>query len=66
MEDREIVELFWARDEGAIPAAQERYGARLTALTERLRAALPEDGAVRAPAGHSPLTAPGKCSIINR
>ena len=36
MEDREIVELFWARDEGAIPAAQERYGARLTALTERL------------------------------
>ena len=36
MEDREIVELFWARDEGAIPAARERYGARLTALAERL------------------------------
>ena len=32
MEDTEILERFWKRDEGAIPAAQEQYGARLLQL----------------------------------
>lgn len=36
MEDREIVELFWTRDDGAIPAAQARYGVRLLRLAEQL------------------------------
>lgn len=36
MEDRQIIQLFWDRDDGAIPAAQERYGGRLQGLAERL------------------------------
>ena len=32
MEDREILALFRQRDQGAIPALEERYGARLRAL----------------------------------
>lgn len=36
MEDREIVELFWDRDERAIPAVQEKYGARLGRMAERM------------------------------
>lgn len=36
MEDAEILGLFWNRDEGAIPAAGERYGARLLRLAERM------------------------------
>ena len=36
VEDWEIVELFWARDDGAIPAAQARYGVRLYRLAEQL------------------------------
>ena len=31
MEDREILELFRQRDQGAIPALEERYGQRLRA-----------------------------------
>lgn len=27
MDDATIIDLFWARDEGAIPAAQDKYGA---------------------------------------
>lgn len=36
MEDREILALFQQRDQGAIPALEERYGARLRALAARL------------------------------
>lgn len=36
MEDQEIVDLFWSRDDGAIPAAQARYGWRLLRLAEQL------------------------------
>lgn len=36
MEDRQIIQLFWDRATGAIPAAQERYGGRLLGLAERL------------------------------
>ena len=36
MEDTEILERFWTRDEGAIPAAEEQYGTRLLRLAERL------------------------------
>lgn len=36
MEDEEILKQFWDRDEGAIPAAGERYGTRLLRLAERL------------------------------
>jgi len=36
VEDWEIVALFWDRDEGAIPAAQGRYGAWLLRLAEQL------------------------------
>ena len=36
MEDREILALFRQRDQGAIPALEERYGARLRALAGRL------------------------------
>lgn len=36
MEDTEILERFWKRDEGAIPAAEEQYGTRLLRLAERL------------------------------
>lgn len=36
MEDAEIVALFWSRDDGAIPAAQARYGGRLLRLAEQL------------------------------
>ena len=36
MEDQEIVELFWGRDEGAIPAVQAKYGSRLFRLAEQL------------------------------
>ena len=36
MEDAEILGLFWNRDEGAIPADGERYGARLLRLAERM------------------------------
>ena len=36
MEDAEILDRFWKRDEGAIPAAEEQYGARLLRLAERL------------------------------
>lgn len=36
MEDAEILERFWNRDEGAIPAAGERYGTRLLQLAEQL------------------------------
>ncbi|MDO4315966.1 MAG: RNA polymerase sigma factor [Oscillospiraceae bacterium] len=43
MEDQQIIELFWNRDDGAIPAAQEKYGGRLLRLAERL-AGSREDG----------------------
>ena len=33
MEDHEIVSLFWARQEEAIPAAAEKYGQGCTALS---------------------------------
>ena len=36
MEDREILTLFQQRDQGAIPALEERYGKRLRALAGRL------------------------------
>ena len=36
MEDREILELFQQRDQGAVPALEARYGARLRALASRL------------------------------
>ena len=36
MEDWQIIDLFWARDSGAIPAAQEKYGGRLLRLAQRL------------------------------
>ena len=36
MEDREILALFRQRDQGAIPALEERYGTRLRALALRL------------------------------
>lgn len=36
MEDQQIIELFWNRDGGAIPAVQEKYGDKLMALAERL------------------------------
>ena len=36
MEDLEILALFLQRDQGAIPALEERYGARLRALAGRL------------------------------
>ena len=42
MEDREILELFRQRDQGAIPALEERYGQRLRALAGRLLGS-PED-----------------------
>ena len=42
MEDREILTLFQQRDQGAIPAREERYGARLRALAGRLLGS-PED-----------------------
>lgn len=42
MEDREILALFRQRDQGAIPALEERYGRRLRALALRLLGS-PED-----------------------
>lgn len=36
MEDRQIVDLFWNRDSGAIHAAGEKYSGRLMRLAERL------------------------------
>ena len=42
MEDREILILFQQRDQGAIPALEERYGGRLRALALRLLGS-PED-----------------------
>lgn len=42
MEDREILALFQQRDQGAIPALEERYGKRLRALAGRLLGS-PED-----------------------
>ena len=36
MEDQQIIQLFWDRNNGAIPAAQEKYGASLLRLAERL------------------------------
>lgn len=36
MEDQQIIELFWDRDNGAIHAAQEKYGGSLLHLAERL------------------------------
>lgn len=36
MEDREILALFQQRDQGAIPALEERYGKRLRGLAGRL------------------------------
>lgn len=36
MEDSAIIELFWSRDQSAIPLAQEKYGRRLRALAKRL------------------------------
>lgn len=36
MEDQRIIELFWQRDTGAIPAVQEKYGGSLLRLAERL------------------------------
>lgn len=36
MEDRQIMDLFWRRDHGAIPAVQEKYGGRLLGLAQRL------------------------------
>lgn len=32
MDDERIIELFWSRDEGAVPAAQEKYGAYCRAV----------------------------------
>ncbi len=34
MEDEQIIALFWARDEDAIPATDARYGRRLHLLSE--------------------------------
>ena len=36
MEDREIVALFWARDEGAIPAAADRYGGYCASIARNI------------------------------
>ncbi|MBQ3103641.1 MAG: sigma-70 family RNA polymerase sigma factor [Oscillospiraceae bacterium] len=36
MEDGKIVELYWARDEEAIPASQEAYGAYCRAIAWRI------------------------------
>ena len=36
MEDREILDLFWKRDEAAIQTGGEKYGARLQMLAMRL------------------------------
>lgn len=36
MEDLQIIELFWNRDDGAIPAVQEKYGAQLQHLANQL------------------------------
>lgn len=43
MEDQQIIGLFWSRDDGAIHAAQEKYGIRLLRLAERLTGSR-EDG----------------------
>lgn len=36
MDDNEIIELFFARDEGAIQAVQERYGAYCAAVAQNI------------------------------
>lgn len=36
MEDQQIIELFWNRDSGAIPAVQGKYGGSLLHLAEKL------------------------------
>lgn len=38
MDDYEIVQLFWARDEQAIPAAASKYGKYCTAIAENILA----------------------------
>lgn len=36
MEDREIIDLYWARDEQAIAETQEKYGLPLTRMASRM------------------------------
>ena len=36
MEDHEIVALYWARDEGAIPATAEKYGGYCTCVARNI------------------------------
>ena len=38
MDDNRIVELYWQRDEAALTATEERYGARLLAVARRILA----------------------------
>lgn len=42
MEDAEIIRLYWARDEGAIPASDEKYGGLCRALSRNILGS-PED-----------------------
>ena len=36
MEDAQIISLYWARDEGAIPASDEKYGGLCRALSRNI------------------------------
>ena len=36
MEDKEIIARFFARDEGAVQAAQQRYGAYCAAVAKNI------------------------------
>ena len=36
MEDAQIIGLYWARDEGAIPASDEKYGGLCRALSRNI------------------------------
>ena len=42
MEDSRIIGLYWARDEGAIPASDEKYGGLCRALSQNILGS-PED-----------------------
>ena len=42
MEDEQIIELFWARDEAAILKAREKYGGFCRALAQRLLGSVPD------------------------
>ncbi len=38
MEDRQIVELYWQRSEGAIPATEAKYGAYCRTIAKNILA----------------------------